>query len=119
MPVFEFVRCFNSRVRRTQTRSINCFKLDAEAVHANKRELFAEIVLIYSGGNHRAEYHVTARTGKTVKVKSFHLENSGNTSPALPVITSSQMFDNGVSSGFTSQTYAPALLAISGMPAAG
>src|SRR5688572_14584815 len=119
MPVFVFVRCFHSRIRRAQTRSINCFKVDAEAVYAKKRELFAEIVWIHSGGNHRAEYHVAAGAGKTVKVKSLHLENSGNISPALPVITSSQMSDNGVSSGFTSQTYAPALFAISGMPAAG
>src|SRR5215208_5351923 len=119
MPVFVFVRCLHARVRRTQTRSVNCFKVDAEAIDAKEGELFPQIVRFNSSCDHGAEYHVAACAGETVKVQSLHLENSGNTSPALPSITSSQISDNGVRSGFTSQTYAPAAFAISGMPAAG
>src|SRR5215207_2412194 len=119
MPVLMFVRRLHARIRGTQARSVDCFKVDAEPIDAKQRELFAEKVWIDSGGDHRAEYHVAACAGETVKVESLHLENNGNTSPALPVITSSQRSDNGVRSGFTSQTYASAAFAISGRPAAG
>src|SRR6185503_9030497 len=106
-------------LRRAQTGAIDRFEFNIEAVDVQQRELVAQVIWIYTCGHHRAEYHVAARTGKTVEIKSLHFENSGNTSPALPVSTSSQRSDNGVRSGLTSTTYAPAAFAISGMPAAG
>src|ERR1051325_6819292 len=112
-------RCFDSRIRCTQAGSIYRLKVHSEAADRKQRELLPQEVWINSRRNHRAEYHVAACAGKTVEVKSLHGRNCGNTSPALPVITSSQRSESGVRSGFTSQTNAPAALAISGMPAAG
>src|SRR6185295_2388891 len=113
------VRGFDARMCRTQSRAVDCFEVDAESTHSKQRKLFAQVVWINTRGDQRAEYHVAARSGETVEVKSLHCPSNGKTSPALPINTSSHKSDSGVRSGFTSQMYAPAVFAISGRPAAG
>src|SRR5215204_4849137 len=119
MAVFVLMPHLDARVSRTQAGTIDCLKVDAEALDRKPRQLFAQEVWINARGHHRAENHVAARAGETVEVESLHFPINGNTSPALPINTSSHRSDNGVRSGFTSQTYAPAAIAISGRPAAG
>src|SRR5687768_15710812 len=111
------MRGFDTRVCSTQTRSVDCFEVNVEALDVKQRELLAQHVMINSSSDHRAEDHVAACTGKTVEVQSLH--NRGNTSPAFPVTTSSHRSDRSVLSGLISQTNAPADFAISGRPAAG
>src|SRR3954470_14383547 len=106
MPMFMFVPRLDARVRRTQSRPIDCFELDTETTDAKQRQLFAQEVRINTRGHCGAEYHVATRAGETVEVKSLHCPINGRTSPALPISTSSHKPDSGVRSGLTSQTYA-------------
>src|SRR5215213_5924390 len=75
----------NARVRRTQTRAINCLEVDAEPGNRKQRELPAQEVWIHARSDHRAEYHVAARAGKTVEVKSLH----------FPTTATSRCFSHG------------------------
>src|SRR5215208_2420308 len=70
--MFLLGRCFNSCVSRAQTRSVDRFKVDTEPADRKQRQLFPKEVWINSRGHHRAEYHVAARPGKAVEVKSLH-----------------------------------------------
>src|SRR5678816_1840131 len=112
-----FVRCIDVRVSRTQTRAVHCLEVDAEASDWKPRQLFAQEVWVNTRGHGCAKYHVAARTGETVEIKSSHLPINGKTSPALPINISSHRSESGVGSGLTSQTYAPARFAMSGRPA--
>src|ERR1041384_7507694 len=96
--------CFDSRVRRAESRPTHGFEINMETADRQQRQLFAQVVSLDARGNHRTENHVAARSGETIEIKSLHHPNSGNTSPALPVSTSSHRLESGVRSGFTSTT---------------
>src|SRR5205085_7627791 len=81
--VFVLFRSLHSPVSRAQPVAVYSLEVDAEPLDVKQRQLSTQVIRIYTRADHGAEYHVAARTGETVEVKSLHLENKGNTSPDL------------------------------------